>query len=97
MRFFTDQFFSETQKSSFLENAHLIEHPSVRLADQGIQPLRQESMFYMEWQQDHVGQTEVSVAEGKNEEAPVMDMSAVVVMVLVGIFGGLFVFDVLLG
>ncbi len=97
MRFFTDQFFSETQKTKLLENSHLIEHPGVRLGEQGAQFPRQEPVFYMEWQQDHIEPTDAVLDEGMNEPAPVTDLSAVMVMMLVGVFGGLFVFDVLKG
>ncbi|WP_212786713.1 hypothetical protein [Ferrigenium kumadai] len=97
MRFFTDQFFSEAQKTRLLENTHLIEHPSVRLGDQGIQSRQQEPVFYMEWQQDHTDPAKVAVDEGLNGPAQVTDLSAVMVMLLVGVFGGLFVFDVLIG
>lgn len=97
MRFFTDQFFSETQKTRLLENSYLIEHPRVKLDDREVQFQRQDPVFYMEWQQDHLEPTEVVSDEIMSEAVPVMDLSAIMVMMLVGIFGGLFVFDVLIG
>ncbi|HXU92788.1 MAG TPA: hypothetical protein VFP33_03950 [Gallionella sp.] len=97
MRFFTDQFFSETQKTRLLENSYLIEHPRVKLDDRETQSQRQAPVFYMEWQQDHMEPAEVVSDEDMSEAEPVMDLSAAMVMLLVGVFGGLFVFDVLIG
>lgn len=97
MRFFTDQFFSEEQRTKLLENSHLIGHPSVRLGEQGNHCHRQEPVFYMEWQQDHTEPARVMMDEGLSEPAQVTDLSAVMVILLVGVFGGLFVFDVLIG
>ncbi len=94
MRFFTDQFFSEAQKTKLLENSHLIERTSVKLEGQEI-PAHQQSepVFYMEWQQE----PSVQAAEPDcGNDQPVMDLSAVMVMMLVGGFGAMFVFDVLL-
>lgn len=92
MRFFTDRYYSDEQKAKLLENAFLVEHPSVRLGEKEIQSHRQELVFYVEWQQE-----EPQASEPDSMMAPPMDLSAVLVMMLVGVFGGLFMFDVLIG
>lgn len=93
MRFFTDQFFSEAQKTKLLENSHLIEHPSVKLGEQENSSHQSAPVFYMEWQQE----PPVQAPEPDSRlDPPVMDLSAVMVMMLVGGFGMMFVFDVLL-
>lgn len=94
MRFFTDQFFSDAQKTKLLENSHLIEHPSVKLGEQENSSHRSEPVFYMEWQQEP--SVQAPEPDSRIDPPPVMDLSAVMVMMLVGGFGMMFVFDVLL-
>lgn len=93
MRFFTDQYFSDAQKSKLLENSHLIEHRSVTLGDREIQCHMDRPAFYMERQKDQVEEEPLFIDE-MNEPT---DLSAVVVLLMMSLFGGLFVFDVLLG
>lgn len=95
MRFFTDQYFSDAQKAKLLENSHLIERLSVRLEEQEIQGGSAGHMFCTEWQQEP-HEPVLQTDDGPAEMPPVMDLSAVMVMMLVGCFGFMFVFDVLL-
>lgn len=95
MRFFTDEYYSETQKSKLLENAHLVEHVSVRLEDLKLPCV--EPVFYTEWQQDHVEPEEEALDDVIDDPVPVNDVSSAMLMMLVSCFGILLVFDVLLG
>lgn len=95
MRFFTDQYYSDTQKAKLLENSHLIERLNVKLGEQEIQSRQPSQVFYMEWQQE-VPEPVPAADNSLNEPPPVLDLSAAMVMMLVGGFGIMFVFDVLL-
>jgi hypothetical protein len=96
MRFFTDQYFSEAQKSKLLENSHLIERLSIKLDDQETQLQRPEPVFYMEWQQAHSEPATIKDDDCLTAPPPVTDLSAVLVSMMVGGIGVMFVFDVLL-
>jgi hypothetical protein len=95
MRFFTDQYFSDAQKTKLLENSHLVEHLSVRLEEQEIPASNTGHMFCTEWQQEHRAPV-LQTDDGPGELPPVTDLSSVMLMMLVGCFGFMFVFDVLL-
>lgn len=94
MRFFTDEYYSEAMKGKLLENSHLVERLNVRLDELKIQPQPSGHEFLMEWQQE--SPEPESRDDGILPESPVTDLSAVLVTMLVGGFGVMFVFDVFL-